>query len=66
MKKLGKIEQSLALKGKEVSGVRHTVTELQQELRQKQSQLEWLKKQLFGRRSENQRCIDEMQKILIC
>ena len=64
MTKLEKIEQSLAIKDRELSSVRHTVIELQQELREKQAQLDWFKKQLFGQRSEKQRYIDEVQHVL--
>ena len=64
MTKLEKIEQSLATKDRELSSVRHTVTELQQELREKQAQLDWFKKQLFGQRSEKQSYIDEVQHVL--
>ena len=64
MTKLEKIEQSLADKNQELSSVRLTVTELEQELREKQAQLDWFKKQLFGQRSEKQRYIDEVQEVL--
>lgn len=53
--------QSLATKDKELSGVRRTVLNLEQELREKQAQLDWFKKQLFGQRSEKQGVIDDKQ-----
>ena len=60
MTKLEKIEQTLAAKDQELNSVRHTVSALEQ----KQAQLDWFKKQLFGQRSEKQRYIDEVQALL--
>ena len=64
MTKLEQVEQTLAAKDKELSSARRTVVTLEQELREKQAQLNWMKKQLFGQRSEKQRYIDDVQQRL--
>lgn len=64
MTKLEQVEQTLAAKDSELSSVRRTVVTLERELREKQAQLDWMKKQLFGQRSEKQRYIDDVQQSL--
>ena len=61
MTKLEHLEQTLVEKDNELSDVHRVVVDLEQELREKQAQLDWLKKQLFGQRSEKQRYIDDKQ-----
>jgi len=61
MTTLEQFEHALAEKDKELSGVRLVVVDLEQELCEKQAQLDWFKKQLFGQRSEKQRYIDDRQ-----
>ena len=54
-------EQSLAEKDAELKSARQSVQRLNEELLDKQAQLDWLKKELFGPRNEKRRPIDDRQ-----